>query len=376
MMPVNFQSRRQWLQQSTLAFAGLTLAPHAVFAVQNVDFQSLNGEPIRLGGNENPYGPAPSALKAMQGALKLSNRYPWNVTTKLREEIAQKNGLTVENVIIGSGSSEILGLAAQWAALQKGNIVVADPSFGIWMEAAERLGVPIKRIPLTPEKVHDLPKMAAAIDADTKIVYVCNPNNPTGTILPTGQLQDFVREISKDRLVLLDEAYIEYTDEPSLASWVAENKNLIVARTFSKIYGLAGARIGYGLAHPDRIKELNGLQPWSNHGGSAVSMAAARASLADEAFVRESRQKNEQVKAFVYNEFKKMGIAYIPSFTNFIYYSADHYKGKDLRQDYAAKNIIVGGIVTNDTGKWARMSFGTMEEMQYAMNVIKIIFHL
>jgi len=373
-MSTHFQSRRQWLQQSTLAFAGLTLAPQSVFATQDIDFQPLNSEPIRLGGNENPYGPAPSALKAMQDALKLSNRYPWNLTAQLREEIAKANGLAVENVIIGSGSSEILGLAAQWAALQKGNIVVADPTFGIWMNAAETLGLQIKKMPLTNEKVHDLPQMAAAIDHDTKVIYLCNPNNPTGTIISSEKLKDFITDISKDRLILLDEAYIEYTEEPSLAHLVADHKNIIVARTFSKIYGLAGARIGYGLAHPDTIKILNGLQPWSNHGGSAVSLAAARASLADAAFVKESRQKNEQVKAFVYNELKKMGIDYIPSFTNFIYYSAEYYKGKDLRQDYAAKNILVGGIVTNDTGKWARMSMGTMDDMKQLMNVIKTIF--
>ncbi|MFN7117898.1 MAG: pyridoxal phosphate-dependent aminotransferase [Saprospiraceae bacterium] len=366
-------SRRQWLQQSALAFAGLTLAPAWTNPTQEFDLQPFNGNPIRLGGNENPYGPAPSALKAMQEALKMSNRYPWAVTTQLREDIAKKNNLTVDHVIIGSGSSEILGLAAQWAALQKGNIVSASPTFGIWLSAAEKLGLQIKKIPLTAEKVHDLPKMAAAIDANTKIVYVCNPNNPTGTILEAGQLKDFVTEISKERLVLLDEAYIEYTDEPSLANLVADNKNLIVARTFSKIYGLAGARIGYGLAHPDTIKVLNGLQPWSNHGGSAVSLAAARASLADDAFVKTSRQKNEQVKAFIFNELKKMNIPYINTHTNFFYYGADKYKGSDLRQDYMKHNFNIGGISSDDTGKWARMTIGTMDEMKQVLNVMKTL---
>lgn len=366
-------SRRQWLQQSALAFASVTLAPAFTQPVLEVHFTNFNGEPIRLGGNENPYGPAPSALKAMQNALKLSNRYPWAVTTQLREDIAKKNGLTVDNVIIGSGSSEILGLTAQWAALQKGNVVVADPTFGIWMGAAEKLGLKIQKIPLTEAKVHDLNKMQSAINEDTKIVYVCNPNNPTGTILPATTLKDFVIEVSKDHLVLLDEAYIEYTNEPSLAYLVADNKNIIVAKTFSKIYGLAGARIGYGLAHPDTIKFLNSLQPWSNHGGSAVSLAAARASLADDAFVKESIQKNEQVKAFVFKELKTMNIRYIHSYTNFFYYNADHYKGNDLRQDYTNKNITVGGIITNDVGKWARMTIGTMDEMQQVMKVMKTL---
>lgn len=365
-------SRRAWLQQSAMAFAGLSVMPNWLNEAPLFDLSNENGKPISLGSNENPYAPSPAALKAIQDAAKLSNRYPWTVTTQLREAIAQKNQLSADNVVIGAGSSEILGLTAQWAALQKGNAVAADPTFGIWMRAAENLGLKIIKVPLTAEKMHDLPKMLSAINEDTKLVYICNPNNPTGTILPVQQLKDFVIEVSKTRMVLLDEAYIEFTDEPSLANLVVENRNLIVAKTFSKIYGLAGARIGYGLAHPDTIKTLVGLQPWANHSGSAVSLAAALASLNDEAFVSYSRKQINKTKEFVYAELNKSGISYIPSHTNFLYYSLTTYKGDDWRKDLANNNINAGGIVEQN-GKWARISVGTMEEMQHFIKTINII---
>ncbi len=308
----------------------------------------------------------------MQEAVKLSNRYPWKVTAQLQEAIAQKNNLTAEHVIIGAGSSEILGLVAQWAALQKGNAVVANPTFGIWMRAAENFGLQIIRVPLTADKVHDLPRMQSAINADTRLVYICNPNNPTGTILPAKDLRAFVLEVSKTKIVLLDEAYLEFTDEPSLSDLVAENRNLIVARTFSKIYGLVGARIGYGLAHPDTIKALIGLQPWANHSGSAVSLAAALASLHDTAFVAHSRKQINETKHFIYQEFEKMNIPYIISHTNFLYYSLAIYKGSDWRKALGDHNIIAGGIM-EQADKWARISIGTPEEMQYFIKTVKNI---
>ncbi|MBK7873531.1 MAG: histidinol-phosphate aminotransferase family protein [Saprospiraceae bacterium] len=365
-------TRRAWLQQSAMAFAGLSVMPNWWNEAPLLDFSNENDKPISLGSNENPYAPSPVALKAMQDAAKRSNRYPWTVTTQLREAIAQKNKLSTDHVVIGAGSSEILGLTAQWAALQNGNAIAADPTFGIWMRAAENLGLKIIKVPLTTDKIHDLPKMLSAINADTKLVYICNPNNPTGTILPAQQLKDFVMEVSKTRIVLLDEAYLEFTDEPSVASLVTGNRNLIVAKTFSKIYGLAGARIGYGLAHPDTIKALVGLQPWANHSGSAVSLAAAMASLNDAEFISYSRKEINKTKDFVYQEFKKLNIPYIPSHTNFLYYSLAAYKGADWRKALADNNINAGSIVEQN-GKWARISVGTMEEMQYFMKTVQTI---
>lgn len=268
------QNRRQWLAQSGLALAGLSLwgkqSLARGFGNNNDSPYRLPGNVIKLSSNENPYGPSPKARTAMAEAVALSNRYPWDITTVLREKIASINQLKKENVLIGAGSSEILGLAAQLAALEKGNAVAADPTFRIWWTAAEKNGLQILKVPLNTDKKHDLQAMFSTINNQTRLIYLCNPNNPTGTVVDSNLLKSFIEEVSSKCLVLLDEAYIEYCSEPSLCSMVSSNKKLVVARTFSKIYGMAGARIGYALAHPDLIQQLNKLQPWENAGASVI----------------------------------------------------------------------------------------------------------
>ena len=146
---------------------------------------------IRIGSNENPHGPSALAKKAMMDAVASSNRYPWDVTTKLREKIGTLFNLAKDNVVIGAGSSELLGVTATWAALQKGTAIAPDPTFRLWIPAAKRVGLPVNLIPLTADKVTDLPKMQAAVDATTRLIYICNPNNPTGSIIPAKELEAF-----------------------------------------------------------------------------------------------------------------------------------------------------------------------------------------
>jgi histidinol-phosphate aminotransferase len=356
--------RRRLLKNGSLALAGLTFLNQGLFA-DPLPVKSgfrLPGSVIKLSANENPYGPSPAARAAMLEAVTHSNRYPWDVTTKLREKIAAHFGLAKEYILIGAGSSEILGLVAQHAASLKGNAVAADPTFGIWWNAAEKSGLKIHKVALDAQKKHDLAAMLAAINNETKLVYVCNPNNPTGTVLAPAAVKSFIEEVSRKTLVLLDEAYVEYSDLPSMAAMVANNKNLVIAKTFSKIYGMAGARIGYAIAHPETIRELNAYQPWANAGASAVSLAGALACFGDEAFLSSVKQKNREALSLVYQTMKELNIAHCPTSTNFLYYSAKEFKG-DLPGALQNEQILAGRIV-EEKEKWTRISIGTMDEMK------------
>lgn len=365
-------NRRTWIKQSGLALAGLSIFPELTYS--NSD--PLHLPPVkmlRLNGNENPYGPSPKARKAMSEAIIQSNRYPFNTTTELREKIAAHYSLTKDHVLMGAGSSEILGLVTQYAALQKGNAVTANPTFGIWWTAAEKMGMQLIKVPLTTDKKHDLSAMLSSINEQTRLVYVCNPNNPTGTVLPAEQIKAFIETVSRKTLVLLDEAYTEYSDEPTLSALVQNNKNLVIAKTFSKIYGMAGARIGYALAHPDTIAQLKSLQPWENASVSMCSVVGAMASIDDREFIAFSKSKNREARELMTKNFDDLGIAYIPSHSNYVYFSAENFKG-DLVAEYA-KNNIRAGRITEEQGKWTRITVGTPEEIKAFNNIITKIWN-
>lgn len=354
--------RRAWLRQSSLAIAGLTMAGKLSAAGNHTAFRSPLEGPVRLTSNENPYGPSPLARKAMADAITASNRYPWDASTALRADLAKRYGMTEDHVLLGAGSTEILGIVGMYAAAAKGNLVTADTTFQTCTRVAERNGMQIIKVPLTQDKKYNLEALASKLNNETRLIYICNPNNPTGTTLPSATVKSFVEEASKKHLVLMDEAYMEYCDQPSLASMVLDNKNVIVAKTFSKIYGLAGARIGYALAHPDTIAKIAVYQPWRNGNNSAVSLAAATASLKDDDFVRLSKKSNRAANDYTAKELKSLGLTAIPSETNFIYYSLASFNG-DWSKQMAARNIQANGSI-EERGKWTRITIGTMEEMQ------------
>ncbi|MHA3788189.1 pyridoxal phosphate-dependent aminotransferase [Flavobacterium hauense] len=362
-------SRRDWFKRTGLAALGLSLAPLEGFAFKDIGFADIIEETtIRLSSNENPYGPPVASRSAMVAAVNNSNRYAWSQTEKLAAAIAKKNDLTEENVLLSAGSMEILDIAGRLAAKAKGSIVVSDTTFSYWTNAAMQLGAEKIVVPLTRNKKNDLDAMLKAVRADTKLVYICNPNNPTGTICKTEDLIRFVKEVSRKAIVLVDEAYIEFTDEVSMATLVKENKNIIVARTFSKIYGLAGARVGYALAHTDTIVEMDKMQAYVRGGISAVSGAGAMAALDDVSFVTKTRTLNEAAKQYTIREFEKLGISCIPSFTNFLYFSLANYK-KDFFKLLESNNIE-GTAIFEEDGKWSRITIGTMEDMQKLIKAI------
>ena len=362
--------RRSLLKLTSLLAVGCALPKAAVYASNTIPKRFTEGF-IRLTSNENPYGPSPLARQAMAEAIAQSNRYPWDVTTKLREKLGERYSLTKDHVLMGAGSSEILGLSTQLAALNKGYAITAAPAFSIWVPAAEKMGLSITKVPLTADKKHDLPTMINQLNDSTRLFYICNPNNPTSTLMPETAVREAAEEASKKAFVLIDEAYLEYTNQPSLVSMVSNNKNIIIAKTFSKIYGLAGARIGYAIAHPDTIVKLASLQPWANAGASAVSLAAALASLNDKSFVASSKEKNTEVSLYTQKELSNLSIKVIPSQTNFIYYSLANYQG-DWQEALRSKNILSGGI-TEKQGQWTRTTIGTLEEMHQFITAVKSI---
>lgn len=360
------------MRQSSLALAGMVLAGRTLGNSQiQGGWDADSTELIRIGSNENPYGPSPMAKEAMMKAIQSSNRYPWEVTTQLREKIGKMFGLTQNHVLMGAGSSELLGVTAALAAEKPGNAIAAYPTFKLWFTAAEHFGLTIKSIPCTSEKKHDLQAMLNAMDANTRMVYLVNPHNPTGTVIPAQELQQYVEKMTEKCLVLLDEAYTEYSNEPSLARLVATNPNLIIAKTFSKVYGLAGARAGYVLAHPETINRLANYMPWANAGTSAVSLAGAMASLDDNAFVKLTRTQTDAVRTMVHAELAKMNIPFTKSYTSFIYYDT-----LGLNTDVAAacEAAKIQGVRTFEQGTgWRRTSLGTMEEMEKFIGVLKKI---
>jgi histidinol-phosphate aminotransferase len=364
-------NRRNWLKNTSLAFVSIGIIPLESFAISSKEniIEEKNISLIRLRSNENPYGPPALARNAMSNSINVSNRYNWELLDELIGEIAQKHNLTDQNILLGAGSSEILNLVALYCSKKSGNLIIAETTFDYWTVTAENAGLKKIAISLTADKKHDLSAMLNAIDTDTKMIYICNPNNPTGTICANEALLDFINEATKKTKVLVDEAYLDYTDQPSLANLVTENKNLIIAKTFSKIYGLAGSRIGYAIAHPETIKEISQLQFSTNGSVSIISASGALASLKDNKFVTETILLNAEARKYTIEQLENLKIRCIPSHTNFVYFSLENYS-KDFFEQLK-KNNILGTKFYEEKGKWSRITIGTMKEMKQFIKALE-----
>lgn len=357
-------NRRNWLKQTSLGIVGLGIIPFERFAIPTKEdlIEEKNGNLIRLRSNENPYGPSPLARKAFADNVTISNRYNWEIEAQIIAAIALKNSVKEENILLGAGSTEILDLAAKWASLGKDNYVIADPSYDYWTVTLDTLGLTKNKVPLTPDKKINLQAMLQAVNKETKLVYICNPNNPTGTICERSELVNFVSSIPLTTLVLIDEAYLEFTQQQSLSNLIDTYPNLIIAKTFSKIYGLAGARIGFAMASNTMINNLASMQSNTNNSVSVLSKLAAMASLKDNKFVSDCHSLNKATRDYTISELKKLNCECIESNTNFIYFSLANFK-----KDYfklLENNSIQGTRIYEENGKWTRITVGTMEEMK------------
>lgn len=361
-------TRRQWLQQAALSASAFTL-PGSIFALEAK--RNPVDKIILLNSNENAFGPSKLAIKAMNEASAMSNRYPDDQVPALKEKLANFWKVGKDNILMGAGSSEILGLACLLVSSGKGHIICAEPSYKVWYKQAENYGLQIHSVPLNEKRQFNLPNMISLIAKDTRMLYICNPNNPTGLALDYELMRQQVLEASKKCLVLVDEAYTEFANLPSMAADATKNPNIIVAKTFSKIYGLAGARVGYAISHPDTIKKLSGFQPWSDVAVSMVSAAAASAAIDDQAFVNSCRERTAANREYCGNCFSSLGLEYLPSQTSFMLFDIGKIKG-DFSEQMKAQNIFVQ-YRDHFNGKWCRVSMGTEEEMKAFCTALKSI---
>jgi histidinol-phosphate aminotransferase len=359
-------NRRRWLQQSLAAAAVLGVS--SKLPAMPAPERSADGRAILLNSNENPYGPSPLAQKAILEHYMGSNRYPDDHITRLISKIAGHWAVAPEHILTGAGSSEIIGLAALHVAAGKKKVILAEPGYQVWTHQAAAFGLEFIKVPLNAERKTDLQGMLAAIDKHTAMVYISNPNNPTGTAVSPEALTLFATEAARKTLVFIDEAYTEYAGLDTLANLATGSRNIIVAKTFSKIYGLAGARCGYAISNPALIKQLSAYQAWPNASVSAVAAAAAIASLDDDRFVKETLSKTAFTRQMCTRTFRNLGLEFVPGNTNFILFNIDRIK-QNFDKEMAAKQIFVQ---TRDhfNGKWCRVSLGTMAEMQAFCDVL------
>jgi histidinol-phosphate aminotransferase len=313
-------SRRKFAQLLGAGAAAAVARP-ALSLAQTAPAASPAGPTIvRLSSNENPYGPSPKALQAMSDAFGLACRYPDEQADALVESLAKVNGVGRDEILLGDGSGEILKLCADvftGSGIGRGALVVADPTFEAILYHATQGGAEIVKVPLTLTFGHDLPRMMAA--AKGGLVYICNPNNPTASISPKNALREFIEKAPDKTMILVDEAYHHYADSPdyeSVIPLVKDHPNLMVARTFSKIYGMAGLRCGYCVAQSYAVERLRVRQAWDSI--NIMALAAATASLDDPDRVTNGRRLNAETRSFIIGELKKMGYETIPPQANFI----------------------------------------------------------
>jgi histidinol-phosphate aminotransferase len=329
------------------------------------------GAVVRLSSNENPYGPSSRALKAMTDAYGLACRYPDDHAEVLIEALAKLNGVNRDQILLGDGSGEILKICADTftgpaangrnGTAGHGKLIVADPTFEAILAHAKINGAEIVKVPLTATFSHDLPKMVAA--AKEGLIYICNPNNPTASITPKNELSAFIAKAPRQTVMLVDEAYHHYAESPdyeSVIPLIKDNANLIVARTFSKIYGMAGLRCGYCIAQREVIERMRPHQSWDSV--NLMALVAATASLNDPDQVTNGRRLNSDAKTFVIGELDKMGYEQIPSQANFIMFNVKR-PVVPLIQALKQRNVQVGRLFPA-LPNHMRLTIGKKAEME------------
>lgn len=367
-------NRRQWLQQSLLASASVLLAGAPIaegYASERPAEIRDKDDLILLNWNENPYGPSDSAIKAVNDAMKFANRYPDEVVNELKEKLAKKNNLKRSSFLLTAGSTEVLSLLGQHVGLQKGEILTPFPSFPTALRFGESAGASIRKVDLDAADRIDLEIVLNAITDKTTMVFICNPNNPTGTEVETEELKSFCRKVPENVLICVDEAYVEYSNaglKGSMIGMVDELPNLVICRTFSKAYGLAGLRMGYAVSNSKNIDALR-----KRHLGAEIStgwppLVAASATMDDPEFLNKCVAKNAEGKAMIYKAFDAWGVQYNPSSTNFVYARDDRFE-LNLVGKLKDRGILITKwpTMTNHI----RVSIGKPDQIQQFIQVTK-----
>lgn len=315
-------------------------------------------EIIKLASNENPLGPSPKALAAMRDALDRAHFYPDGGGWALRNAIAEKLGLARENVVLGNGSNEIIEFIGH-AFLRPGDeVITARHAFAVYTLMAQLFGAKTVEVP-DPGFTHDLNAMLAAVSLRTRQVFIANPNNPTGTMVGQQEIDRFMDRVPDDVLVIFDEAYYEFLDSPpDVLKFVREGRNVVVMRTFSKIQGLAGLRIGYGLASQEIADVLQKTrQPFN---ANSIAQAGALAGIYDEEYMQKTRELTHEGREFLQGEFSSMGLEFVPSAANFVLLRVGD--GDKVFQALLRRGVIVRAMRSYKLPEWIRVSVGTMEQ--------------
>jgi histidinol-phosphate aminotransferase len=366
-------SRRNWFKSAATATAGLVTLPsfvnHLMAApvseAEKLHQPFINGKLIRLGSNENPYGPSPKAREAITNAIAEGNRYPSTVMSEFKKLLAEKEGVSPEHIWLGNGSSELLCLAGISLGLEKASVVSPFPTFRLLMEFASSLGATWHKVSVNEKLEIDLEAVASAIKADTKMVFLVNPNNPTGTLIDWSKYAAFCEDVSKKITVYSDEAYLEFLEpsqQRSMVELVRKGNDVIVSRTFSKVYGLAGLRIGYIVAQPQRIKAMAKYHMGGSVGINQLALAAAKASLNDTDFQTMTRSKNTQARKVLEDYLTKKNIAFGKSYANLLFFPAPK-DGKTILKETEERGYQIRVWDHNQT-EWCRVSIGTEDEMK------------
>jgi histidinol-phosphate aminotransferase len=323
-------------------------------------------EPLkaRLFANENPFGPSDLAKKAITDTLPFAYQYPMRAMGDLTSKIAAFEKIKQENILLAAGSTPLL-MAAALAYCKPGtNIVSGDPTYADLPSKAAKMGANWVKVPLTADYKLNLEAMEKAVDANTTLVYICNPNNPTGTVVDTAALRAFVDRVSKKTMVFVDEAYNDYMEDPqgsTLIPMADAGPNIIIARTFSKIYGFAGLRIGYVVTQPDIIKKLL-LYTEASMSISTTTLQGAIASYQQREYMDGVRKKTTASKEYLYSVLKKEGYSYVPAVANFVIFPIKM-EGKQFTDEMMKRSVGVRFWKFNNQD-WCRISIGRMDEME------------
>jgi len=362
-------SRRRFAQLLGAGAAAAVARPALSFATPKTFEVAAASKVVRLSANENPYGPSPKALQAITDSFGLACRYPDEHNNVLIEKLAKLNDVNRDQILLGDGSGEILKLCAEtFTSKERGKLVAADPTFEAILNNASINGAEVVKVPLTSGFAHDLPKMLAV--AKDGLIYICNPNNPTASITTKNELREFIANTPHQTMILVDEAYFHYADGPdyeSVIPLVKEHPNLIVARTFSKIYGMAGLRCGYCVGQKEMVERMRPHQMWDSV--NCMALAAASASLDDPEQVPNGQRLNSEVKAFVTGELDKMGYKSIPSQANFIMFDCKR-PVAPLIQALKQRNVQVGRLFPA-LPNYMRLTIGKRAEMEIFLSAFR-----
>lgn len=316
----------------------------------------------RLCYNENPFGPSKIAREAIAAAMPIAHQYPFEYISDFMEKLAASHDLIPENIVVCGGSVEGLRAAGMAFCKPGGELISPSPTYLSMMTYVANLGTKVVYVPVDKNLDHDLAEMENKINENTNLVFICNPNNPTGTIIPDNKLRAFISRVSKKVPVFVDEAYFDYVDDAqysSVVDLVKQGENIIVSRTFSKVYGLAGMRVGYLMAKPELAASIRDrIQASAN----IFAVKAAEASMDDRAFYKYSQDVNNEGRQMIAQACDKLGLKYVKPNTNFVFFQAG-IDVKTMNDRMKAKNILIGRPFPPLTD-WCRVSTGKLEDVE------------